>query len=164
MTINGSYNMTMRDPMTDKIDKRCKVVWCTDNGQCWNSAVECAREMGVHVSSIMYACNGRIQTCKGLHFSYAENVTEVQSKMAQRISTVTTNLSELERKAALWDAYQAEQEAIRKAEEERQQAITKAEAKVERCKRISDNAHQKALLADERLAKAEADLAELQNK
>lgn len=160
MTIAGTENMTMRDLPTFH-DKRCKVVWCTDNGKHWNSAVECAREMGVHVSSIMYACNGRLQTCKGLHFSYAENVTETQSKMAQRISTVTSNLSELERKAALWDAYQAEQEAARKVEEERQRAIAKAKAKYVRREHICNNAYQKYMMAKERLAEAEKELAEL---
>lgn len=161
MTINGSINMTMRDPMIAKSDKRCKVVWCTDNGNRWNSATECAKEMGVSITAIHNTLNGKYNTCKGLHFSYAENVTETQSKMAQRINTMTSNLSELERKAALWDAYQKEQEVARKAEEERQQAIVKAKAKLERRERICGNAYNAYLLAEKRRAEAERELAEL---
>lgn len=157
MTINGSINMTMRDPMIAKSDKRCKVVWCTDNGNRWNSATECAKEMGVSITAIHNALNGKYNTCKGLHFSYAENVTETQSKMAQRINTMTSNLSELERKAALWDAYQREQETARKAEEKRQQAIAKATEK-------RDKRYNKYILAMEQYEQAERELAKLQNK
>lgn len=161
MTINGT--MSMRNPMNvQNIDRRRKPVYCIDNGKRWESAVDCANEFGIHAQVIRDVCNGRHKTYKKLHFSYEENVSETQSKLAERVSTLESNRSELERKAALWDAYEKEQECIRKAEEARQERITKAKAKLERRKRIEQSAQEKYQMAIARRQEAERELAELE--
>lgn len=162
MTINGSNNIAMRDHLGHKIDKRYKRVWCTDNGKSWPNAVRCAEEIGVHVQNIRFVCNGRQKTCKGMHFSYEENVAETQQKMAKTISEMSSKQSELERKAALWDAYEAEQNSIRKAEEERATAIAKVKEKIERRDRIASRAYEDFLAKQQRLNDAKRELAELE--
>jgi len=70
-------------------------------------------------------------------------------------------VSELERKAALWDAFQHEQEMKRKAEEERNATIAKVEAKLERRKRIAERIDAEYQNAVHRMMEAEKELAEL---
>lgn len=163
MTIR-TENMTVRDPMTIKINKRDKPVWCTDNGKHWNSATECAKEMGVHPTMLYGVLNGKYKTCKGLHFSYDEDVTKAKTMMAQRISDTSKEIEQLKAENERLKADAEFGRAVRKEQEERLQAMVKAREKVERRQRIRDNAYQKAQLAAERLAEAKRELDELQNK
>lgn len=165
MTINGSEHITMQDSLGHKVNNRQKDIWCIETGKHWRGAESCAKEIGVPVQWIWDACNPNTarKTCNGLHFSYAENVNEVQNRMASEISKRNEKQSELEQKAALWDAYMAEQEAIRKANETREQAIAKAKAKVERRQRVVENADAKLQLAVSRLLEAERELEALEN-
>lgn len=137
MTINGT--MSMYNPMNaQKIRKNCKPVYCTDNGKRWESATDCANELGLSLFTLYDNLNGRTKSCKKMHFSYEENVSETQTKLAGRVSELESKQSELERKAALWDAYEAEQAAIRKANEEREAAKAKLLKRIERRQRMYD--------------------------
>lgn len=161
MTINGSENMTMKDTLGHKIDKRCKDVWSTNKGKHWSSAKACAEELGVKVASVYQCCNGFVLTCKGHELSYEENVSEVREKQSKTIDAQNKELAkkneriaELERKAALWDAYDAEQKAARKAEENRIKAIESADKKVARRQRMYDRKMEEVQHAYARLMEA----------
>lgn len=165
MTINGTIKMNMSNPMNvQNIDKRRKPVYCTDNGKRWASATDCAHELGVHITAIYAVCNGKWQTCKGLHFSYEENVSETQSKLAGRVSELESKQSELERKAALWDAYEKEQESIRKANEEREEALTKANKRLARHERMLERVETERERILHLIEQDKARLAELEGK
>jgi predicted nucleic acid-binding Zn-ribbon protein len=86
-------------------------------------------------------CLGKIRTCKGKHYCYLSRVTE-------NLDSIVTRLREtaaVEADAKRWQAYQAEQEAARKAEEERQTAIAKAKEKIakldEKCSEYESKWH-----------------------
>lgn len=163
MTINGSTQMTMRDPMTSlHTSRREKGVYDTDSGKYWSSGALCATELGVSVWSVYNTCAGKQKTCKGRHLSYAENVTETQTSLAKRVSDLSVDRSELERKAALWDAYQKELEKQRKEEEKRNMKIAKAKAKMERKERIYNRLKNELATAMAQYQNAERELAELE--
>lgn len=100
MTIRTeNNNVAVRFPTTDK---RSKKVWCTDTGEWWNSAKECASEIGVSYTMLTCALNGKYQTCKGKHYSYEENVMETTNRMGERVR----HMSEFERKSVAYDNIQ----------------------------------------------------------
>lgn len=137
MTINGTNNMTMRDDLGVKVDKRLKGVWCVEESRLYPSATEFAKEKKTHLTNVyrvLNSDNDRV-TCKGFHISYEENVKKTQRMLANRIATMNSERSEfdeMKKKAALWDAFQKEQEKARKAEEEHQTKIAKATEKRDR--------------------------------
>ena len=109
-------------------NKNAKAVVCIETGEIYVSAMDAAEKVGVHPSAISLVCLGKTRSCKGKHFCYL-------SRVAENLDSIVTRLREtsaIEEDAKRWQAYQAEQEAIRKAEEERRAEITKAEAKVAR--------------------------------
>ena len=106
--------------------KNCKSVICIDTGEVFTSAIDAAESIGVHFSAISAVCRGKIRTLKGKRYCYL-------SQAPENLDSIVTRLREasaIESDAKKWQAYQAEQEAIRKEEERHQQAIAKAEAKV----------------------------------
>ena len=96
-----------------------------------------------------------------LHFSYEENVSETQYKLATRVSELESKQSELEHKAALWDAYQKEQEAVRKANEERELAREKTNKKLAQHERMLARVEAERERILNLIAKDHAKLAEL---
>ena len=135
---------------------RCKPVICVDNGKVFTSMTDASEYAGVSGPTMLAHLQGKTRTCAGKHFCYLSRVTE-------NLDSIVTRLREtaaVEADAKKWQAYQAEQEAIRKAEEERIEAerkaeekrleeerkarekrekeIAKADAKVERCQTIRD--------------------------
>lgn len=159
MTINGTNNMTMRDSMGMKVDKRIKAVWCVEESHLYSSATEFAKAKGTCLTNAYRVLNSdddRV-TCKGFHISYEENVRKTQRMLANRIAAMNNERSEfdeMKKKAALWDAYQKEQEAARKAEEDRQTKIAKATEK-------RDKRYQKYILAMGLYEEAERELSAL---
>ena len=114
--------------------KNAKAVICIETGEVYVSATDAAEKIGVHPSAVSLVCLGKSQTCKGKHYCYLSRVTE-------NLDSIVTRLREtaaVEEDAKRWQAYQAEQEEKRKAEEKRQAEIAKADAKVERCQTIRD--------------------------
>ena len=161
-------SIAIRDNNT--IDNRRKPMWdlTEEKPRLYPGAVDFSKEKGIPLSSVYAALNGMTRTCHGRVISYDENVADTQSKMVEQIGTLRNKLSarekkdadaekkidELKKKAALWDAYQAEQEAARKAEEKHQQAIAKATEK-------RDRLYNKYILAMELYEEAERELSAL---
>lgn len=106
--------------------KNAKAVICIETGEVYASTTDAAEKVGVHITTMSSVCLGKIRTCKGKHYCYL-------SRVAENLDSIVTRLREtaaVENDAKKWQAYQAEQEAIRKAEEERQTAIAKAKEKI----------------------------------
>lgn len=135
-----------------------------DTGDKYASATDAAEALGCSVYNVSACCHGKLRTCKGFHLSYVSHASQNVDALAERIKTLTTQQSELERKAALWDAQEAEREAIRKAEEEYANALAKAEEKVERRQRIYDRKMDDVRRSFSRLEEAKQEVAELKAK
>lgn len=136
--------------------KRCKPVICLDNGKVFTSMLDAAAYAGVSNPTMVAHLHGKTRTCQGKHYCYLSRVNESLDAIVTRLRET----SAIEEDAKKWQAYQAEQEAIRiaeakrleeerKAEEKRLEAIriakekhdaavAKANAKVERCQTIRD--------------------------
>lgn len=107
-------------------NKKCKPVICIDTGEVFTSAADAAEHAGVHFSMMSAACLGKVRTCKGKRYCYL-------SQTPENLDSIVTRLREasaMESDAKKWRAYQAEQEAVRKAEEKHAAELAKAEAKV----------------------------------
>lgn len=106
--------------------KNCKPVVCLETGDVYSSATDAAEAVGVTLSNMSSHLTGKSRSVKGKHYCYLSRVSE-------NLNVIVTRLREtaaVEADAKRWQAYQAEQNRIRKEEESRQQAIAKAEAKV----------------------------------
>jgi hypothetical protein len=107
-------------------NNHCKPVICVNNGKVFTSMTDAAEYAGVSGPTMVTHLQGKTRTCRGKHFCYLSKVTE-------NLDSIVTRLREtaaVEEDAKRWQAYQAEQEAIRKAEEKRQAEIAKAAEKV----------------------------------
>lgn len=139
--------------------KNCKAVVCLETGDVYSSATDAAEAIGVTLSNMSCHLTGRTRTVKGKHYCYLSRVSENLNAIVTRLRET----SAIENDAKKWQAYQAEQEAIRKEEERHQQAIAKAEAKVasltEACVKYK-NKHNEAMKA---LSIAVAELEALRN-
>ena len=140
-TIGGSGNLN---------SKRCKPVICIDTGEVFTSATDAAEKAGVHYSTISSACLGKMRTCKGKRYCYLSNATESLNAIVTRLRETAS----AEEDARKWREYQAEQEAIRKAEEKRLEderkakeeydaAVAKLVEKIERRREICKNAQRR---------------------
>jgi septal ring factor EnvC (AmiA/AmiB activator) len=136
--------------------KNNKSVICLETGEVWVSVLDTAKDIGCHPSNLILHLQGKQRHCKGKHYCYLSRVNESLDAIVTRLRET----SAMEEKARAYDAIMAEQEAIRKAEEERIEAerkaeekrleeerkarekrereIAKADAKVERCQTIRD--------------------------
>ena len=87
MTIRTeNNNVAVRFPTTDK---RSKKVWCTDTGEWWNSAKECASEIGV--SDTMLTAYDNIQSA----FAYVNQLKAERAKLDTEIADAERKLSAL---------------------------------------------------------------------
>lgn len=136
----------------------CKPVVCLDTGDVFTSCIDAAESVGVHFSAMSAHLRGKTRTVHGKRYMYLSRVSEGLDAIVTRLRETAA----VEADAKKWQAYQAEQEAIRaaeakraeearKAEEKRQAEIAKADAKVEHCQTIRDR------IADQ-LAEAERNL------
>lgn len=183
MTIRGTDRIIAHDPIDKPIDKRWKRVKCIETSKSWQSAKACSEELKIPYKYLVQHLNNVTPNCHKLHFCYEEDVTkcrEMQSaqiaksndeneklrteneKLRMKSDKERAEREELERKAALWDAYQKEQEAIRKAEEARQTEIAKVKARIERRKRMVERIDAEYQAAIRRIMEDEQKLAELE--
>lgn len=169
MTINGSANMTMNDSLGHKVDKRCKKIWCVTEAKLYNSVMEFAEAHKLNPYSVYCAINKKRTTCNGLKITYEEDVAKTQNIMADDISEKNAEIAKLKAEmealkadAELGRKVRLEQEAARKAEEERQNAIAKAKAKLERRQRVHDRKANELMIAVARLEEAQHELEELE--
>ena len=135
---------------------RCKPVICIDTGEVFTSCADAAEHAGVHISTVSACCTGKIRTANGKRYCYLSRVTENLDSIVTRLRET----SAIEEDAKRWQAYQAEQEAIRKAEEERQAEIARAEERVakltEKCHDFEAKWHQTLAELDEAAKELEA--------
>ena len=138
MKINATEKASLNDPITPIIDGRFKPVRCTTTGEWKEHAGLWAEQLGVPREKIYAVCNGALKTCKGLRFSYEENVAEVREAMATELSNKDSEIARLNAiiasmqpdadvGRAIREAEEARLEAERKAKEEHDKAIAKAE-------------------------------------
>ena len=113
--------------------KAAKPVICIDTGDVYASTTDAAEAAGVHITTMSAVCLGKIRTANGKRYCYLSRVTESLDSIVSRLRETAA----VEEDARRWKAYQAEQEAIRKAEEKRQAEIANAKAKVAR---LTENA------------------------
>lgn len=165
ITINNEATIKAKGELTSG---NCDPTIILENGMAFTSQVDLAAYLGVSSAAVSSAVCGRSKTCKGYH------IVSV-SRLAEGVDVLLTRLREtsaMEEDAKKWQAYQAEQEAARKAEERRleeeRKAREKHEAEVEKARakiaKLTENCNnlEAKLLEEERaLMEAEAVLANL---
>ena len=110
--------------------RAAKPVICIDTGEVYASTTDAAEAAGVHITTMSSVCLGKIRTANGKRYCYLSRVTESLDSIVTRLRETAA----VEEDAKRWKAYQAEQEAIRKAEEERIRAEQERIAAIERAK------------------------------
>lgn len=96
-----------------------------ETGEVFTSQVDLANRLNVTSCAISNVICGRARTCKGYHIVSVSRLAEGVDVVLSRLRETST----MEEDAKRWRAYQAEQEAIRKAEEKRLEEERKAEEK-----------------------------------
>ena len=154
----------------------CKPVIAVDIQKTFNSVLDAAEYFGVCPDSIINVLKGRqtalrmyerdengnrirfIGTCRLTYAAHAETAMDAVMKCGRKsqeeLSKANARIAELERKAKMWDAYEAEQEKKHKEEEAHAMALDKANKKVERKQRIFDRLMNELLEAEVRLNEA----------
>lgn len=105
---------------------RCKPVICIETGEVFTSITDAAEKAECSMQNISAHLMGKTRSVKGKHYCYLSRVSESLDAIVTRLRETAA----VEEDAKRWKAYQAEQEAIRKAEEKRQAEIAKAAEKV----------------------------------
>lgn len=55
---------------------------CLDTGEVFRTMLEASRKYGLSSASISNVCNGKTQTCGGMHWAYTDDITtEKQQKI-----------------------------------------------------------------------------------
>lgn len=152
-------NITIHNEATIKAEgkrnsKNCKPVICIETGEIFTSATDAAEKMGVHYSAMSAVCLGKVRTCKGMHFCYMNAALENLDAVMNRLRET----SAMEDDARKWRAYQAEQEAKRKAEEKYEADVQKAKDKVARRTEICERLASELARAEQRKMEAEMEL------
>lgn len=123
----------------------CKRLKCT-NGKDYNSFREAMIDFNASYTSIRNAVkNGTVY--KGHRFALESEKDKCISMMQEQLTENET----LKAKAAAWDAYQAELEAARKAEEKRLAEIAKAEEEARKAEAKRQKEKEKTKARVERL-------------
>ena len=148
--------------------RQCKPVICLETGDVYTSVTDAANAIGCRGNELSSHLTGKRRSIKGKHFCYLSRAMESLDVIVARLRKTSV----MEDDAAKWRAYQAEQEAIRKAEEKRiederkakekhQADIEKAKAKVENRHKICSRLEQRWREAMIRAEEAEKEYAEL---
>lgn len=101
--------------------KGSKAVFCLETGEIFASGLDAASAKGVCPDMISRACTGKVRSCKGQHFFFVSKATENLNIVAAHLRNLAMENAKLKVKADLYDAWQAELEAERRAEEEAKQ-------------------------------------------
>lgn len=162
----------------------CKPIIAIDIDKTFNSGLDAARYFGCAPETIYAVLRGdqphlrmyerdenkkRIRflgTCRLTYVSHAEETVDALMEngrnLRDKLSKANEKLAAQESEMAEFRAWKVEQEKIRKAKEMHQLLIDKANARLERAKRMEQNAYEHyQLMASKRIA-AEEKLAALQ--
>lgn len=120
---------------------RCKPVICITTGHTFTSVTDAAEYAGCVVDHMVRHLKGQIKMCKGKEYCYLNEASEHLEAMTARLRALT----EMEADANRWRAQEAEQEAIRLAEEKHLADIAKAEEEAARYKELADKYYQKRI-------------------
>ena len=104
-------------------NKNSKPVFCLETGEIFASSMDAALAKGVDKGTMSAHCTGKTRSCNGQHFFYVSKATENLNLVAMHLRKLATEMAKLKTKADLYDAWQAELAAERKAEEERKQRL-----------------------------------------
>lgn len=143
-------------------NRHCKPVICLETGEVFTSVTDAAEKIGGSAQNLSTHLTGKRRSFAGKHFCYLSRATESLDAIVTRLRETST----MEEDAKKWRAYQAEQEAIRKAEEKRlederkakeayETAVAKAAEKIERRQKICNRLEQQWQEAVKRLMDAE---------
>lgn len=103
------------------LNKNSKAVFCLETGEIFASNLDAALAKGVTRSTMSAHCTGKTRHCNGQHFFHVSKATENLNLVAMHLRNLATENAKLKVKADLYDAWQAELEAERRAEEEEKQ-------------------------------------------
>ena len=139
-----------------------KPVFCLETGEIFASSYDAADAKGVSRPAMSRVCSGKQRSCKGQHFFYISKATENLNLVAAHLRSLAMENAKLKVKADLYDAWQAELAAERKAEEERKQRLLYNQALMDEImgRRAEREAQEKA--DAELFFKAEAEIKALQ--
>ena len=104
---------------------RCKPIICIETGEVFSSMTDAAEKLGCTESAVSAHLCGKSRSVKGKHYCYLSRVNESLDAIVTRLRETAA----VEDAAKKWMAYEAEQEAIRKAEAKRAEEARKAEEK-----------------------------------
>lgn len=169
LNIHNNANINAKGTHNTAISKP---VICVDTGEVFASITDAAEHFGVTSSNISHAVRGIQKTCKGKRFCFVSKATENLDILTSQITKLNADAED----ARKWREYQAEQEAIRKAEEEhiraeqeriaaierarqeREERKRKLEERLERRQRIIERLEQEIIRAEERWNETKAEL------
>ena len=129
INIHNDANISAKGKLNSR---HCKPVICLETGEVFTSVTDAAEKAGHSAQNLSTHLTGKRKTYGGKHYCYLSNATENLNAIVSRLRET----SQMEEDARKWRAYQAEQEAIRKAEEKRKSDIEKAKEKIERYDKI----------------------------
>ena len=129
----------------------CKPVVCLDTGDVYTSCMDAAAAAGVHFTAMSSHLRGKTRTVHGKRYMYLSRVSEGLDAIVTRLRETAA----VEADAKKWQAYQAEQEAIRKAKEKHDADIAKADEKIAKCTEIRDRLIAQLAEAERNLMQAE---------
>ena len=150
------------------IHHNSKPIICIETGEVFASITDVAEKVGCGFSNVSSHLRGKSRSVKGKHYCYMSRSVESLDAIVTRLRETST----MEEDARKWREYQAEQEAIRKAEEKRiaderrakeeyEAKVEKAKAKIERIKNMRQRLEQQQIEAEKRLIEAEREYEEL---
>lgn len=162
INIHNNTNINAEGKLSSK---HCKPVICLETGEVFSSVTDAADATGLNAQNLSTHLTGKKKSFAGKHWCYLSKATESLDAIVTRLRET----SAMEEDARKWRAYQAEQEAIRmaeqkridderKAKEQHEAAIAKAKAKLERCTTLCERLESELLRAEQRRMDAEAEL------
>ena len=101
-----------------------KPVMCITTGEVYTSVTDAAEKNNTTLNNMSVCIKRQRKLRNGKRFCFVSEVNEHLDEMTSNLKTMATKYAELEEKAAAYDAWVAEQEAKRKAEEKKQARIT----------------------------------------
>jgi septal ring factor EnvC (AmiA/AmiB activator) len=142
-----------------------KPIICIDTGEVYASVMDAVEQVGCHYSNMINHLKGRQRVCNGKHYCYLSRSTESLDHIVTRLRETAA----MEEDARKWREYQAEQEAIRRAEEQRLEAerkekekrendLLKAKSKLARRTEICERLANELARAEQRKMEAEIEL------